>query len=371
MRKIKIKIVMIYLGTIFATIITAKIIEYFELTATEYEVNIAIIILAIELSLLPFSFGTVEVDEVAAMFFFGKPIGELEPGWYLAPAGFIKVKKENGAFFQDELPAEPEKIYRGEGPTPDGKFPPNRIKFGMPAEDDSETLKKDPYNVSIVADVVPVVAWRICDPIVFFEKMKSVENCRKILSDKSIAVCGDELSKMTPAKALINLKAISKTLETAIREAVGSNEEESTESWGIEIKDAYLKPFNFSHALNDAVVGVVKADLKRQETIKESEGSKQKKINEGIGDADAEEKMLIARAKGESEIKKLILEVERINLEKVIQLGESENGKLVLWMQTLQKALENAQYSIVPGSELFTATSGIKEMLDKIKGGVK
>lgn len=370
MKKVKVKIVLIYLSIVIITIIFAIITKPLKLTITEYEINVAIIILAVELSILPFSFGTVKVDEVAAMFFFEKPIGELTSGWYLAPYGIISVKKENGAFFQDELPAEPENIFRGDGPTPEGKFPPIRIKFGMPDKNDDEILKNDPYNVSIVADIVPVVAWRISNPIIFFTKMKTVENCRKILSDKSIAICGDNLSKMTPAKALLSLKSISKNLETTIRKATESTKG-SSESWGIEIKDAYLKPFNFSHALNDAVVGVVKADLKKKETIISSEGERQKKINEGIGAAKAEESMLFAQAKGESKIKKLILEVERINLEKIIQLGETENGMLVIWMETLKKALENAEYSIVPGSELFTAISGIKEMLNKIKGGVK
>jgi regulator of protease activity HflC (stomatin/prohibitin superfamily) len=355
------KVIFYYLSVIIATGILALIIFWLELDSSG--INIPILLLGIEVGLLFFSFGKVNTDEVAAMFYFGRPIGNLEPGWYFAPIFFYSVKKENGAFFQDELPAEPEDIFRGDGPTPEGKFPPIRIKFGMPRNDDDETLKNDPYNVSIVADVVPVVAWRITDPILFFTKMKTVENCRKILSDRAIAVCGDKLSTMTPAKALQNLRDISEELEKVLKASVVG--------WGIEIKDAFLKPFNFSHGLNDAVVGVVKADLKRQETIKESEGSRIKLINEGVGKADAEEKMLLARAKGESEIKKLILEVERINLEKVIKLGETDTGQLVLWMETLKKALEKAQYSIIPGSELFTATSGIKEMLEKIKGGVK
>jgi regulator of protease activity HflC (stomatin/prohibitin superfamily) len=355
------KVLINYIYIIIATIISAIIINWFGLKISG--INIGIILLAFELSHLLFSFGTVKIDEVAVLFLFGKPIDTLKPGWYFAPFGIYSVRKENGAFFQDELPAEPENIFRGDGPTPEGKFPPIRIKFGMPRNDDDDTLKNDPYNVSIVADVVPVVAWRINEPILFFEKMKTVENCRKILSDRAIAVCGDQLSTMTPAKALQNLKSISENLEIEIKETV--------EPWGILIKDAFLKPFNFSHGLNDAVVGVAKADLKRQETIKISEGDKKKIINEGEGKADAEEKMLLARAKGESEIKKLILEVERINLEKVIKLGETEIGQLVLWMETLKKALEKAQYSIIPGSELFTATSGIKEMLEKIKGGVK
>lgn len=328
-------------------------------------INIGTVLLTLELCYTALSYGTVKIDEVGAMFFLDRPMKNLKKGPYIAFLGILSVKKERGTFFQDELPAEPEKIYRGDDKVPDGMFPPIRIKFGMPREDDTESLKNDPYNVSIVADVVPVVAWRIANPIIFFEKMGTIENCRQILSDKAIAIFGDDLSQMTPAKALLELRKISQTLENELREAI------LKEKWGIELKDAYLKPFNFSHPLNDAVVNVVKEGEYAKATKIKAAAEKQKRIDEGDGAAYAEEKMLLAKAKGESEIKKLILEVERLNLKKVIKLGETENGKLIIWMETLKKAVENAQYSIIPGSELFTATSGIKEMLEKVKGGIK
>lgn len=309
-------------------------------------INVGIILLALEIIYLYLSFGKVEIDEVAVLFLWGRPIKELEPGLYIALLGIFSVRKEKGTFFNDELPSEPEKIFREDGKIPDGMFPPIRIKFGMPKEDDDEILKKDPYNVSIVADVVPVVSWRINNPIYFFQKMDTISNCRSLLSDKAIATFGDDLSKMTPAKALLNLKEISRNLEEEVKK--------STKDWGIEIKDAYLKPFNFSHALNDSVVNVVKAGQKSQETRITADAEEYKKKREGAGIAEA---------------KRLLLEAEAIGLAKLAKISKTDEGKATLWMKTLSDAFEKAEYSIIPGGELFTSIAGIKEMLDKVKGG--
>jgi len=312
-------------------------------------INIGVILLVLKVSYLILSFGTVKMGEVAVILFLGKPILEPKPGPYLALLGLMSVRKEKGTFFQDELPAEPENIFRGDGSAPDGMFSPIRVKFGMPDKDnDDKKLAEDPYNVAIVAEVVPVVAWRIASPIVFFEKMGTIENCKKILSDKAIETFGGDFSTMTPAKALLDLRKISQKMEKQLREA--------TEPWGIELKDAYVKPFNFSHSLNDAVVDVVKAEQKAKAIVKTAGAERQKRIEEGIGTAEAE---------------RLLLEARAIGIEKLAQICKTPEGQITLWMDTMAKAFEKAQYSIVPGSELFTATSGIKEMLDKIKGGIK
>jgi regulator of protease activity HflC (stomatin/prohibitin superfamily) len=308
-------------------------------------VNVGIILLALEIGYLYLSFGKVEIDEVAVLFLWGRPIKELKPGLYIALLGIFSVRKEKGTIFQDELPGEPENIFREDGKVPDGMFPPIRIKFGQPDSKD-ENLKDDPYNIAMVAEVVPVVAWRITSAITFFSKMGDVKNCRKILSDKAISVFGDDFSNVTPAKALLTLDATSQKLEKKLRE--------ETSGRGIDIDDAYVKPFIFSHGLNSSVVNVSVASQNAIATKKTADAEEYKRSHEGKGTADAE---------------KLLLAVRRHNIKELAKISGTPEGEIVLWMNTLSDALKNSQYSIIPGSELFTSVSGIKEMLDKVKGG--
>jgi len=199
------------------------------------------------------SFGTVKVDEVAAMFFFDAPVQDLNPGLYFAPLGIFSVKKESRNLIQDELPDDPQNIFREEGAMPQGMFPPFRIKFGSPDPADI-LLTGDPYNIAMVAEVSAVVSWRITSAIDFFREMGNRDNARKILADKTQEVFGNEFSQHTPAKALLTLSKTSERLEKSLQD--------ETLHLGIRIDDAFVKPFIFSHELNTAVVGVSVADQK-------------------------------------------------------------------------------------------------------------
>lgn len=239
-----------------------------------YGINIGIILLAFVASYLVFSYTIVHVGEVGMMTEWGKPIGEetLAPTWYFTPLGIVSVRKELGTVFQDELPADPEKIFRlpegskDDGKIPEGMFPPIRVKFGQPKKNDNQRLKDDPYNVAMVAEVVPVVSWRINNATMFFRVMGDVANCRQILADKAVELFGDEFANVTPAKAALTLNKTSEKLETMLKN------EAQTKNWGIEIKDAYVKPFIFTHALNASVIGVSIAQQNAKATIHQAEG---------------------------------------------------------------------------------------------------
>lgn len=226
-----------------------------------YGVNTGLVLLALIVAYLIFSFGIIDADEVGLLKFLGKPIKHLNSGLYVAPAGFFSVDRETGTKFQDELPADAEHIFHNEDVqiVPSGMFPPIRIKFGGPLPEELEDqalwplLKDDPYNYAMVVEVTPVVAWRITDMVVFRQRLGTPENCRKNLTDKCIAIFGDEFAKMTPAKATLKLRETSQNLENILAEEV-------KDGWGIKIVDAYIKPLGFSHALNISVVGVKIAD---------------------------------------------------------------------------------------------------------------
>ena len=307
--------------------------------------NVGAILLALETAYLIFSYGTVGVDEVAARFVLGAPDGNLDPGPYLAPLGLVTVRKGRRTRYQDELPGEPRQIFRQDDklPVPPNMFPPIRVKFGSPRADDDAALKKDPYNIQIVAEVVPVVSWKIINATKFFKSYDDVDAFRKILEDKAVELFGIEFSDKTPAKALLTIAKTNKKLRVKIDVA--------TANTGVQIVDAFVKPFIFSHPLNTSVVEVSIARQKAEAVKATAVGEKQKRMEEGIGAAQA---------------RRLMLEAEAVGVAKLAEISKTPEGQATLWMETMAKAFTGADYSIVPGSEMFTAFAGIKEMLTKV-----
>ncbi len=266
-------------------------------------------LLGLVIAYLIFSFTTILGTEVAAMYILGNPVRNMSPGFYFTPVGFTTVLRDSSNMFQDELPSNPENIFRTDddkAPIPAGKFPPIRIKFGQPQDDDDPRLKSDPYNIAMVAEVVPVVSWHIVDPIKFYKALGDVANCRKLIADKCVAVFGDEFANVTPAKAALNLKHTSQVLQERLEKEVEDG------NWGIKINDAYVKPFIFSHGFNKAVVGV---------KIAEEEG-KAKVIT-----ATAEKDAAIQTATGAAKSVELAAAAERNRL---IQTGRAKekDGKI-------------------------------------------
>ena len=91
------------------------------------------------------SFRIVGPTELGARLFFGKPIGEVSSGLAFIPFLICQLKTETRLIIQDELPADPQHIWREPkgkegGEIPKGYFPPIRVLFGFPRK--KEDLKK-------------------------------------------------------------------------------------------------------------------------------------------------------------------------------------------------------------------------------------
>ena len=240
-----------------------------------YGINVGATVLALVIAYVILSLGYVQTGEKAMITLFGDPIGkgDICPGLYLALLGIVQVRKVASTLFQDELPADPEKIFRDEGKVPEGMFPPNRIKFGPPPKEaptDPDKLKihnllKDsPYYREMVAEVPIVVAWQVESATGFFKKVGSVEVCRRMLNDISVDTFGDDFAKITPAQAAFQNRETAKEMLIALRAKVTD--------WHITIHDGYVKPFIYGHHLNEAVEQVSVADLTSQGVILKAKG---------------------------------------------------------------------------------------------------
>lgn len=267
-------------------------IEYFFLSRHESVLlgsnwNWGLSAFLLQLIYILFSFQTIGPTELGARLFFGKPVDEVSSGLVFIPLGICQLQTETRLTIQDELPADPEKIFRNEDKekVPDGMFPPIRIPFGNPAKPSN-----DPLDVRVTAEVVPVVRWRIVDYVKFLTTIGSKEQARRQMQDTAVAMLTDAFAKVTPAKALTDLSSQDKGLKDAIQGCVNL--------WGIELRNAQVKAINFHRSLNEAVASIPKETAEARAKVITAEGEKKKLTLEGEGRGAAEKAELDGRTRG-------------------------------------------------------------------------
>jgi len=215
--------------------------------------------------------------ELGCRLLFGKPIDNVSSGLTFAPLWIYELVTETRLVIQDELPAEPDKIYRGSTGDEFGRTvpkelqllgmkPPIRVTFsGRTKESEAEKIKEDdPYDRRLTVEVVPVVRWKIDNFAIFLKTIGSVDSARKQMEDTCVKTFTELLTKVSPAVALLRIKQYSDDLQTEIEKLV--------QSWGIEIENAQIKAINFTHTINDAVQNVVVQERKKRANILEGEG---------------------------------------------------------------------------------------------------
>lgn len=215
--------------------------------------------------------------ELGCRLFFGKPIDNVSSGLTFVPFLICELMTETRLVIQDELPAEPEKIYRGGTGDESGRTvpkelqllgmkPPIRVTFnGRNKESKDEKINKDdPYDRRLTAEVVPIIRWKIDDFVVFIETIGSIENARKQMEDTCVKMFTQLLTGVSPAVALLRIKKYSEDLQIAIEELV--------QCWGIKIEGAQIKAIIFSRTLNEAVQNAVVQERQKKAKILEGEG---------------------------------------------------------------------------------------------------
>lgn len=221
--------------------------------------------------------------ELGCRLFFGKPIDNVSSGLSFVPLGVYSLVTESRLVIQDELPAEPDKIYRGSDGDAEGRTvprelqllgmrPPIRVTFSDSNEESKKvtenngvTIKADdPYDRRLTAEVVPVVRWKIENFVDFLETIGSIDEARRQMEDVCVKTFTENLTKVSPAVALLRIKTFSEELQAAI--------ETLTNSWAVKIESAEIKTINFSRTLNAAVQRVVEEERGRQANIFAGQG---------------------------------------------------------------------------------------------------
>jgi len=223
--------------------------------------------------------------------FFGKPIENVSSGLVFIPLWICGLVTETALVIQDELPAEPDKIYRGSEGDPEGSTvppelqalgmrPPIRVTFsGRNTESELEKIEKDdPYDSRLTEEVVPVIRWKIDNFVVFLQTIGSVDSARRQMEDTCVKIFTETLTRVSPAVALRRIRTYSDELRIAIETLVTT--------WGINIENAQIKAIRFSKTLNAAVQDVVVQERKKIARIREGEGlgGREKAILDGRTD---------------------------------------------------------------------------------------
>ncbi|MFZ2983624.1 MAG: SPFH domain-containing protein [Minisyncoccia bacterium] len=215
--------------------------------------------------------------EQGCLLLFGKPIRNVPSGLVFVPLWICSLVIETKLVIQDELPTDPEKIYRGNDADPHGRTvpkelrdlgwkPPIRVTFsGRTARSVAQSIPDDdPYDRRLTAEVVPVVRWKISNFRTFLQTIGSVEEARRQMEDACVKAFTEQLTQVSPAVALQQIGFFSGKLEEAIDTLVAS--------WGVDIVNAEIKAINFSRELNAAVQNVVEKERKKAADILEGQG---------------------------------------------------------------------------------------------------
>ncbi|MEK7538247.1 MAG: SPFH domain-containing protein [Patescibacteria group bacterium] len=287
-----------WIGTILGYIIILLLSSYLSTKSTtalglEWNWGLALLLALILYTIN--SFKEIGPSDIGVRLLFGDAIDQVGSGLTLVPYGIFTLQKFPNEDQQAELPAEADDIYEGSESDPDGKnipegkVPPIRIVFGSP--DNPNTT--DPYDQRMVAKVTPVIRYRIVNAVKFIKTIKSWDNARLQIEDAVVAVLHEELSKITPAKALTMLSGptgLYKKLEDVIDLLL--------ESWGVDLINISLKPFGYSHKLNEAVLEVPKAQRTAVATIITARGEMRKRALEGVGAGSAVKSLITGKTKG-------------------------------------------------------------------------
>lgn len=303
---------------------------------------------------------TVGPTEIGCLLLFNKPVGNVKPGIVIVPVLICRLVIEKGTVIQDELPTDPEFIYRGSEKDLEGKTvpeelklkgykPPIRVTFNGPSsEADTEVTlsdgtkkiisKTDPYNRRLTCEVTPIVRWRIIDFVKFIQNIGDMESARKQMEDTCVEIFTQELTRITPAEALLRMREYSDKLKTAL--------EKTTTTWGVQIEDAQLKGIGFSHELNKAVQAVV-----------EEERNMEANRLKGLGEGARIKGVLDARTEGYTKMKD----------------GLGVGGHIIIGAETARAIAgegdKSGQKTIIAGSggfaDLIGAATTISETLKK------
>ncbi len=293
------------------------------------------------------SWGSVDTDEWAAFYFYGRALRTLEPGPYFKPWLVMQIKRAPASLDQFQAPGEPEEVFHGDDklPLPEGKVRAIRITTREPTASETGHL-----DVQMTAEWSFYVQFQILDFFMFMARVGSFENAKKLIRDTGEAVLNEFASRRTMNGMIKDLPKINRRLDNRIRALVNT--------WGMQVFEAKAFAPNVSHKLATAMRDVPIARLEAEQAETRGKGERRRLEEVGEGTAAAQKAMLLATAAG----REALLEAEAKGLaakKKALDV----DGEDILAADVATEMAKNATWGVVGGSD------GARDMMGAVLAG--
>lgn len=280
--------------------------------------------------------------ELAVKLLLGKAIENVDSGPHIVPWGIYSLEKASRLVIQEQYPADPEKVWKGEEKDrPEGMFPPIRVTHKGDTGRGPDSL-----NHRMTTEVSIIVRYRIDDFLVFVRTIGSVDEVRRQIRDSVVAKVREELAKLTPAETLEKWDGINQGLKRHVEAMVCG--------WGITIEDVQLEEVDLGKTVNTSLRNVASAELDKQSRSTSAEARQIELEREGQGVARARQLLLEAEAKGSKAMAE--------------ELGISE-GEVILALNILDNALKSGNQVVISGSnglaDLITMATAVTAAMKK------
>lgn len=326
------------------------------------------------------------------VFRLGKFSRVLKPGFGLIIPLLERTEVHSSQDHQDELPAAPEDIDRvNDVPMPGKKLPFRIIHPGMleatfyvekqpggPAVDPDDpksryekkyfkdldpdhrkAIEADSLNAPLTSEIAVIVEWFLDgddeDSIRNFVNnveptggRNRTEEVRKRMEDMAARALQEELGDVTLGHAREKMTFFSELLKIRLEILVGELADPDTgrteRSWGIHIKDAYIKSIYPGRRINESRADAGAAVSKAQERIRVSEAEAQAAKNKAAADKFAAEQKADADAYAE----KKKGEGERDRIKAMAEAMENPNARFLATLDVAEQVLPKAKMVVVP-----------------------
>lgn len=241
----------------------------------------------------------IQAETFAVRKLFGRPFDVVDAGPPVAPRGVAEFIILPTKVVQREYPTTQENIFRDEGLVPDGKKAPFRVTFGVSLKDEAEARRVlgDHYEVTrpdgttirfnhvvpddglsdarVTAEVVPIIRFRIFNPISFVVNIGMIADADVQLEDEVTTIINNFYPLFSAAQALQNLEWMNVILFAAIEDRIevvrtpGITRGHS-DAWGIDLVGAAISKILFTKNQNEALSAVVKATFEGEATVRKA-----------------------------------------------------------------------------------------------------
>ncbi len=348
-------------------------------------INVPVIITAFCAFHLVVSIMLINERELGAMFFLGRPLGDLnESGPYFAFWPFVYIRKATRNIVQIEIgvltPEEKQKAKALEGSASLFLFEDplhvnwSNLKSADYKDDvqkkmEAEKYKDDPLAKSLVTETHVTVRFEIFSLTAVIRKAGSLEEAIELIQRATIAALISYAGKSFVARAISNMEDVDNWLKNRVEEFVADPGSEAFKkdpgkSWGVNIRKTQITRIGTAKRISEA-----QAD--QGKTIYNAQAEKFRLVETAQGQSEATKLQALAdrikfsqEGAGKAEAEKFLLFARQEGLQKLAQLANTTEGQIVLQLEALEKGLEFGKTVIIP-AELSSLVGVLSKKLTR------